>query len=387
MRRFGFFAVVTVAGILACDRAPIGGRSASESDYSAIAIRHYGPGGVALDGLSPDDMKRVRNAQLKPEEWQRLLRFSVAGSDSIAIAGRYSLRDNAIEFTPLFPFDAGREYNLRLDASAAPLNRAGGGWAASFTVATEANNAPATAVLRILPSGDNWLENQLRIYVEFSAPMSRTMGLHHITLSDDKGREVKQAFLPLEADFWNHDATRYTFFFDPGRVKRGILPNEQMGPPLTTGRRYTLVIDSLWKDSFGRTLAGSFDRSFRVVPPDHEKIAIAAWTVRAPARSAREPLIVSFPKQLDHGLLLRALGVETARGVAVSGEGSVEQGEIEWRFTPRDAWRPGEYQLLILSILEDGAGNRIDRPFEVDKFERVDSVATPERYTIKFVVK
>jgi hypothetical protein len=59
--------------------------------------------------------------------------------------------------------------------------------------------------------------------------MGRTAGLGHIRLVDENGREVVDPFLPLDVAFWNDDRTRFTVFFDPGRVKRGILPNERMG--------------------------------------------------------------------------------------------------------------------------------------------------------------
>ncbi len=47
----------------------------------------------------------------------------------------------------------------------------------------------------------------------------------------------------------------------------------------------------------------------------------------------------------------------------------MEQGETRWTFTPRAPWRPGEYQLVAAATLEDVAGNRIGRPFEVDAAE------------------
>ena len=37
-------------------------------------------------------------------------------------------------------------------------------------------------------------------------------------------------------------------------------------------------------------------------------------------------------------------------------------------------------------MLEDPAGNRIDGPFEVDMFERVDKTPAPERHTIPFTI-
>jgi hypothetical protein len=43
----------------------------------------------------------------------------------------------------------------------------------------------------------------------------------------------------------------------------------------------------------------------------------------------------------------------------------IEAGETRWEFVPRDPWQEGNYTLVIMPILEDPAGNRIGRPFEV----------------------
>ena len=44
----------------------------------------------------------------------------------------------------------------------------------------------------------------------------------------------------------------------------------------------------------------------------------------------------------------------------------VEEAETRWVFTPRTPWEAGLYQLVAAETLEDVAGNRIGRPFEVD---------------------
>jgi hypothetical protein len=44
----------------------------------------------------------------------------------------------------------------------------------------------------------------------------------------------------------------------------------------------------------------------------------------------------------------------------------VESGEPRCFFTPERPWRAGAYDLLALSILEDAAGNRIGRAFEIE---------------------
>ena len=50
----------------------------------------------------------------------------------------------------------------------------------------------------------------------------------------------------------------------------------------------------------------------------------------------------------------------------LDGQSRVEARETRWVFVPHAPWRAGEYRLVVLSILEDLAGNQIGRPFEVD---------------------
>jgi hypothetical protein len=242
-------------------------------------------------------------------------------------------------------------------------------------------------VRAIYPASDTVPENLLRLYIEFSAPMSRTGGLDFISLRDAGNREVKGAFLPLDADFWNADRTRYTAFLDPGRVKRGILPNEQMGRAIRRSGTYSVVVDSSWPDANGVPLMAPFRHTFHVAAPDERVIDLGTWRVESPMEATTQALRVTFPKALDHGLLQRALGVETDSGVQVTGTVSVAPDAREWQFTPNRPWRRGSYHVLVLSILEDPAGNQIDRPFEVDVFERVDRTPAPERRTIPFSVR
>jgi hypothetical protein len=171
------------------------------------------------------------------------------------------------------------------------------------------------------------------------------------------------ALLPLDTDLWNGDHTRFTFLFDPGRVKRGILPNRAMGRPLQPGVRFTIVVRREWPDAQGMPLASEFRKDFRVGPPVETALSITTWTVARPTAGSREPLRLTFPSPLDHGLVQRALSV--VRGeTAVPGDVSIANGETEWRFVPRDAWQPGDYAVSVLPVLEDAAGNRIGHAFE-----------------------
>jgi hypothetical protein len=195
--------------------------------------------------------------------------------------------------------------------------------------------------------------------------MSLLTGAPPVRLIDADGNAVVDPFLPLDVDLWNEDRTRFTLLFDPGRVKRGILPNEQMGRSLVAGRPYTLVVDTDWRDADGATLGAPYRRAFRVRPSQEDAIDPSKWQLAIPPGGTRDPLAISFPQPLDYGLLQRALSVSSDGGRWLDGTIHVERGETRWLFTPRDPWQPGTYRLVAASILEDVAGNRIGRPFEV----------------------
>jgi hypothetical protein len=344
---------------------------------------------IKVVGLSSRDVAALRERPRTADEWHAVFRVTVPRDganggapqlDMPAVAGTYAVTDDAIVFTPMFGLDPGRRY-------AAIYTGPDGTRVTDVVSLPKPVVNPTTIVDHVYPSGDVVPANQLRLYVHFSAPMGMKGGLDYIRLLDADGRVVKDPFLPVDAEFWNADRTRFTMFFDPGRVKRGILPNEQMGRPLTAGRRYTLVVSRDWSDAQGLPLKEEFRRTFSVGPADLKALDPARWEIRPPMAGGRAPLVVTFPEPLDHGLLVRALGVSTAAGAPVTGDAAIDNGETRWSFTPREAWVTGDYRLIVLTILEDQAGNRIGRAFEIDQFDRVDHSAQPESMTIPFHVK
>ena len=317
------------------------------------------------------------------DEWSGILRVSV-GPDQPPMLGQWAVVERRLRFTPMFPLDAGRSYAVVFTP---PSSAAGVGVLRGSVALPARDRTSTTVVSATYPTAEVVPENQLRLYVHFSAPMGLKGGLDYIRLLDDNGREVKDPFLPLDAEFWNDDHTRYTVFFDPGRVKKGVKPNEDMGRSLTPGRRYTLVIDSAWPDGKGLPLKETYRRSFRVGPADEQPLDTRTWKLAAPASGTRDPLVVEFPEPLDHGLLLRALGVQAGDGNAMAGQVTVAPGETRWSWTPLEPWHRGSYQLLVFGMLEDLAGNRIGRAFEVDQFTRSDSSSEPEKTMVAFKVQ
>lgn len=374
-----------ITGAFACGREGAGvSRTAGPISAHLDTTNGVRTASIVVTGLSSEELKVARESK-GDSVWRALLRVSVSGASDTPVLGKYSVNDSAVVFAPQYSFDAGRLYDVSVHARSVSGTRADS--VVQFTVALPSGNQTAkTSVVRILPSSTVLPENLLRLYIEFSGPMSRTGGLEFMKLLDDKGREVKAAFLPLDADFWDHTHTRYTAFLDPGRVKRGILPNEQMGRALIAGRKYSIVIDSAWRDEHGLPLVASYKREFTVTPPEERRVDYTQWKFNAPKAGSRDTLVVTFERPLDHGLLKRALGVQAITGAQILGIAEIARDETEWRFVPDKAWQSGDHNLVIFAMLEDAAGNRVDGAFEVDMLKEVDKAGKQEQYLRRFTI-
>ena len=355
----------------------------SRREAAPLALALDSPTSVVVSGLSSEETRALAAAGLSDEGLQRVLQVQVEGAGT-PVAGKYRISDGRIEFTPAFPFDAGRRYLIELRWDEMPVRRQTG--VTARTVALPGDTpAPPTRVVRVTPTADVWPANLLRIYLHFSAPMSRDSGVGQVVLRDDRGVEVTEAFLPLEADFWSPDHTRYTLFLDPGRVKRGILPNRQQGRALVSGRRYVLEVSAAWRDAHGRPLASAFRHEFVAGPAIEKAMRVEDWQLSAVAGGTRESLVVTFPWPIDRGLAERSLTILTASGRPLAGEGSLQPGDARWSFTPADDWSAGDYRVAADPILEDPSGNQIGRAFEVDMKKQPTSVPDVAR-SIKFRV-
>jgi len=329
-------------------------------------------------------LRTLERAQLTTEQWPSVFRVAVS-ADAPPMLGSVAVDNGVVSFTPAFPLDPGRQYAVTFDASQIPGAPAASPLTATVGLPATAT-APSTVVARVYPTGDTVPENVLRMYVEFSAPMGRKSGVEYLHLLDHNGNEIPGAVLPLDYEFWSPDHTRFTVFFDPGRVKQGILPNREMGRAFAPGQTVTLVVSPEWRDANGQPLKEEYRRTFRTTAADAQPLDPAQWRITAPAAGTRNPVTVTFPEPLDQGLLMRALGIRRD-GATVTGDARVTTAETQWSFTPRDAWQSGTYHLLALDILEDLAGNQVGRAFEVDNFDTVDKDPDPKTVLLPFTVR
>jgi len=295
-----------------------------------------------------------------PGGWQPVFYVSTGPENGPPMLGSYSIEAGALIFRPRFPLAAGVRYH------AVYRPRAGAATEAWFDGPTPAA-APQTRVIQVYPSAAVWPANQLRFYIYFSAPMRRGGVWSHLHLLDDTGRVVPLAFLEIDQELWDRSNQRLTVLFDPGRIKRGVAPDRDLGPPIAEGRRYTIAVDRELLDANGRPLATRFRKQFRGGAPVRSAIDPNDWRISPPPANSVQPVAIDCPRPLDYALLEHAFTIRAASNPgAVAGIGAINREETRWRFTPARKWTAGDYELTIDPALEDLAGNRITRPFEVD---------------------
>ena len=345
---------------------------------------------VEVGGLGPDLIKILSAAEFSREQWSQLLKVIVAKGESdetLAMLGKYRVENLQLIFEPRFPLKPGLKYSARFDPSRLP-----GKHKFSAKVVSAEFSLPAlpasepTIVEHIYPSSDKLPENQLKFYIHFSAPMSQGDAYEHVHLIESSGKEVDYPFLKLGEELWNPRGTQFTLFIDPGRIKRGLKPREDLGPSLEEGKSYTLLVDAEWRDAHDQQLKAPYKKSFQVIAPDERQPAPKKWKLSVPSPGTTDPLVVTFTESLDHAMLQRVLLVLEADGKRLSGEITVDQKETRWQFRPQQSWSKGRYALEVETTLEDLAGNSIARPFEVDVFDSVERVVSTKMINVPFEI-
>jgi hypothetical protein len=343
-------------------------------------------GTFEVSGFSASLLGRLA-ADRKDGSWADIFSVRVDGQPDVPpLLGTYSVAGSTLSFKPRFPLQRGVRYRAVLHPDKIPDD--GEKYAAvEKTFLLPKPETVPTVVEHVYPSRNELPENLLRFYVHFSAPMSRGDVYKYIRLHGAGGKSVESPFLELEQELWDTSCRRFTLLIHPGRIKRGLVPREELGPVLEQGKTYTLEISRDWPDANGEPLKETYRKTFSVVAPDETQPDPKTWKVQAPAAGKAEPLVVTFPKPLDHGMLQRVLWVTDDAGKEVEGSVAVTDEETRWRFTPKGPWRAGVYKLVVDTALEDPAGNSIKRPFEVDVFRPIERRVKTETAEVAFTVK
>jgi hypothetical protein len=337
----------------------------------AVSIRLEG-GVFKVAGWNPGPREPAQG-------WSSIFRVYSGSGDVPPLLGTYAVEGGLLVFHPRFPLVAGVRYRAVFQPPQGKLLEATFDGPPRETIST-------TRVLHVYPSADVLPSNTLKLYIYFSAPMSRGEAWQRIHLLDDQSKPLKFEFVEIQQELWDAQNTRLTVLFDPGRIKRGVLPQMQLGPPIVEGKRYTLVIDRAWKDARGVALQQEFRKSFRGGPADRMPPDPKTWRLSAPKAATSEALVVTFPKPMDYALLQRLFGVSDSRG-RIAGSVNIARQETELRFTPREPWRAGLYQLVFDTAIEDLSGNHIGQAFDLDQFQHVTKSIDTKSISLPFEVR
>jgi hypothetical protein len=313
--------------------------------------------------------------------WASIFPVYAGAGDVPPLAGSYAVESGTLIFRPSYPIAAGVHYR-------AIFRPPGGGVTVekAFDGPRE-DKTPSARVMHVYPSTEVLPSNQLRLYIYFSAPMSRGQAGRHIHVLDENGKVLQGTqgvFLPGE-ELWDPNYERLTMTFDPGRIKRGLTSNERIGSPIAEGKHYTLAIDREWQDARGAPMVEGFRKMFRGGPPQRQPPDPKQWKITPPRAGTSAPLVVDFPTPMNYPLLQRMLTISSATG-SVAGAVSVGHMETQWRFTPQAPWKAGDYQLIVDTGLEDLAGNHIGQAFDIDTFEHVSEHITTQTIPLPFKV-
>lgn len=300
--------------------------------------------------------------KLTQEQGEKTLRLFLdkgkGPKEEPAILGDYERRDKELTFVPRFPLVPENTYRARL------LLGDGKALTAEYRVPGAAG--PLTQVVKIVPAGDVLPANHLRFYIYFSRPMRGGSEIFkQIRLVDDKGQTILDPWLLDE--LWDAEGKMLILYIHPGRIKWGVLLRLLFGPVLVPDREYTLLIPGDMLDADGRRLGKDYTKKFRTTAEDRTRIELGAWKLKAPEAGGMQPLLVEFPRTLDHLGLERFVKVVDAKGNAVTGKIQVAKDGRSWQFTPAAAWQSEEYSVRVDGRLEDVAGNTPLRPFDVDQ--------------------
>ena len=276
-----------------------------------------------------------------------------AAYSSNPVQGRYKVKDGYLVFSPYFPFEKGMTYVVRTK------NPDDNYTYQSFQVGKK-EPVDKAEVMSIYPSANELPENLLRFYFYFNTPMKKGQALKHIKLVDAKGNIDNHAFMEFKQELWSADGKRLTILFDPGRIKRGVSTNMELGPALLEGNKYQLTISGAWQDVHGQALSVQTTKEFVVAKAYRQHIKVNELEIHKPEANSDGTLSIHFDRIIDHALVQSMIRIEDENKKLIAGQWETSKEEKIIQFIPEKPWKKGTYQIIMDSSFEDVAGNNLN---------------------------
>lgn len=349
-------------------------------------------GWLEVKNLPKDLLQKLATMNTRPH-WKSVFPVYTGGQpptdpDKPSIIGEYLVRKQVLCFKPRFFWVDDLEYygELRLEKLFTLVHQKNGYSEKKISVSFRLKPVQTlpTYITRVYPLSEKLPANILKMYIYFSAPMSRRQSKKYIKIVNNRGEAVPGVFLPIKEELWNYNRTRLTLFFDPGRIKRGLRPHQEKGTPLQPYQKYRLVIDKNWKDAHGKILKAGIVKGFQTLPEDRKQPQPSQWQIKTPNLGTQRALTIQTGQTLDHALVQRYLQIKNSQGQAVEGTFSLTRHDQQIDFVPRKAWQPGKHTLWVDARLEDLAGNNIRQLFDVDMQAQNNKSATEKVIQLTF---
>ncbi len=322
--------------------------------------------GVIVENLPTSLLAKFAAESPTEAEWRQAFQVRIDGAD-LQIMGDYEYSKNAVTFTPRFDFDPSVHYEAVFNLSCFVAASCRGNNVASLPFAVPKEVATSRPeVTAIYPSASSLPENLLRLYIHFSEPMRRGSVREAFALYRGDGSRVESPFLNLKTELWDTTQRRLTLLLDPGRIKRDVGPNRDVGPPFRSGQSYRLEIVQTLTSADGDPLRDKAIKLFTVTAPEHQALSPETWSLSPVRPGSKDSLVVRSSRVLDRGGLEHAFRVEASNGDHVPGDLVVGIDETILEFLPNQPWSQRAHALVVSADLEDVAGNRIGIPFDVD---------------------
>lgn len=293
-----------------------------------------------------------------------------------SIFGEFAVRNNENIFTPIIPFSAGESYEIYKDELLY----------LTFSVPKKENQI-RPKLIAIHPKIDTVPENLLKMYFVFSKPMQQSQSfLDFITVTNRETNNTEKIFLPLENELWNTDHTELTLWLDPGRIKKDLIPNKELGIPVKKGNAYEITILNNLSDAEGVELGKDYQKTIVVGSRDAQSPSTSKWELTLPQENTKEALGISFDESLDAMLAQETIQIVNDKNKTIDGGFMLSKKATSILFVPKVLWKKGKYTIVIESRLEDLAGNNLNRLFDTD-LSKNEKMSTSKTKEISFMIR
>jgi hypothetical protein len=328
-------------------------------------------GKVWMKDLDPEILYTFSRYYNATDEWKAVFPITLRQTPDVVVDGQYEVFKSAVCFTPRFPFASNLEYEAIFYQEAlsnnynevylpkAPSNTL----RLIFSISTSNEGIPM--VTNVYPTADVLPENLLKLHITFSQSMTRGEVYERVKIYDVYNKAIEKAFLIVDEELWDEEMKSITIMLDPGRVKRGLRANLEMGAPLHAEESYTLVIDKGWPDQFGNRTTNIVKKHFTCIAADRKKPDAQQWSFCIPT-NRDSPLTIDLKESFDIDLLLHTVRIKDKKGNLIRGTTSILDHETKLIFENDGAWKNGDYTIEINPVLEDLAGNNMKRLFDKD---------------------